>query len=129
MHCDCFFSQAEVADGTSTAFVDVQLKGAGKTPYSRHADGAAVLRSSLREFYASEVSKPPKNGPTYKHVTAGYLSFEPIEEHKYCFNGSKTLVSHGTSTLHRVLCLIVGAGHACAWCADDAGYQLCPDWR
>ena len=45
-----YFSQAEVADGTSTAFVDVQLKGAGKTPYSRHADGAAVLRSSLREF-------------------------------------------------------------------------------
>lgn len=32
----------------------IQLKGAGKTPYSRSADGRAVLRSSLREFVASE---------------------------------------------------------------------------
>ena len=29
---------------------ELQLKGAGKTPYSRTADGRAVLRSSLREF-------------------------------------------------------------------------------
>src|SRR6185436_9822052 len=29
-------------------------KGAGLTPYSRHADGRAVLRSSLREFMCSE---------------------------------------------------------------------------
>lgn len=33
---------------------ELQLKGAGKTPYSRHADGRAVLRSSLREFLCSE---------------------------------------------------------------------------
>ena len=33
---------------------EVQLKGAGKTPYSRRGDGRAVLRSSLREFIASE---------------------------------------------------------------------------
>ncbi len=32
----------------------LQLKGAGPTPYSRRADGLAVLRSSLREFLASE---------------------------------------------------------------------------
>ncbi|MDN5870853.1 MAG: YdiU family protein [Nitrococcus sp.] len=32
----------------------VQLKGAGPTPYSREADGFAVLRSSLREFLCSE---------------------------------------------------------------------------
>lgn len=32
----------------------LQLKGAGKTPYSRTADGRAVLRSSLREFLCSE---------------------------------------------------------------------------
>ena len=32
----------------------VQLKGAGPTPYSRTADGLAVLRSSLREFVCSE---------------------------------------------------------------------------
>ncbi len=32
----------------------LQLKGAGPTPYSRSADGLAVLRSSLREFICSE---------------------------------------------------------------------------
>ncbi len=32
----------------------LQLKGAGPTPYSRHADGYAVLRSSLREYLCSE---------------------------------------------------------------------------
>src|SRR5690606_21736344 len=30
------------------------LKGAGQTPYSRAADGRAVLRSSIREFLCSE---------------------------------------------------------------------------
>ncbi|KAI9673324.1 MAG: hypothetical protein M1829_004090 [Trizodia sp. TS-e1964] len=33
---------------------ELQLKGAGKTPYSRFADGRAVLRSSIREFIVSE---------------------------------------------------------------------------
>ena len=33
---------------------DLHLKGAGKTPYSRFGDGRAVLRSSLREYLASE---------------------------------------------------------------------------
>jgi len=32
----------------------LQLKGAGPTPYSRRADGLAVLRSSIREFLCSE---------------------------------------------------------------------------
>ena len=33
---------------------EFQLKGAGKTPYCRGADGRAVLRSSVREFLAQE---------------------------------------------------------------------------
>ena len=33
---------------------EIQLKGAGRTPYSRTADGRAVLRSSVREFMCSE---------------------------------------------------------------------------
>jgi uncharacterized protein YdiU (UPF0061 family) len=39
------------ADGSRQ---ELQLKGAGLTPYSRTADGRAVLRSSLREFVCSE---------------------------------------------------------------------------
>ena len=33
---------------------ELQLKGAGPTPYSRRGDGRAVLRSSIREFLCSE---------------------------------------------------------------------------
>jgi len=33
---------------------DLQLKGAGQTPFSRFADGRAVVRSSVREYLASE---------------------------------------------------------------------------
>jgi uncharacterized protein YdiU (UPF0061 family) len=33
---------------------ELQLKGAGRTPYSRQGDGRAVLRSSIREFLCSE---------------------------------------------------------------------------
>ncbi|KAK0199189.1 hypothetical protein DFS33DRAFT_1388938 [Desarmillaria ectypa] len=33
---------------------ELQLKGAGRTPYSRSADGLAVVRSSIREFLCSE---------------------------------------------------------------------------
>ena len=34
--------------------MELQLKGAGHTPYSRMGDGRAVLRSSIREFLGSE---------------------------------------------------------------------------
>ncbi len=34
--------------------LELQLKGAGRTPYSRMGDGRAVLRSSIREFLCSE---------------------------------------------------------------------------
>ncbi|KAI4294102.1 UPF0061-domain-containing protein [Schizophyllum commune Loenen D] len=33
---------------------EMQLKGAGRTPFSRSADGLAVVRSSIREYLASE---------------------------------------------------------------------------
>jgi uncharacterized protein YdiU (UPF0061 family) len=39
----------ETSDG-----LELQLKGAGLTPYSRMGDGRAVLRSSIREFLCSE---------------------------------------------------------------------------
>ena len=34
--------------------MELQLKGAGATPYSRRGDGRAVLRSSIREYLCSE---------------------------------------------------------------------------
>lgn len=46
-------SLGEVLNGAGERYT-LQLKGAGPTPYSRTADGLAVLRSSLREFLCSE---------------------------------------------------------------------------
>ena len=40
--------------GETAGGQEVQLKGSGRTPYSRMGDGRAVLRSSIREFLCSE---------------------------------------------------------------------------
>ncbi|CAB5716470.1 Uncharacterized conserved protein [Delftia tsuruhatensis] len=40
--------------GETASGQEIQLKGAGRTPYSRMGDGRAVLRSSIREFLCSE---------------------------------------------------------------------------
>ena len=44
----------EIASIGNTPAWTLQLKGSGETPYSRSADGLAVLRSSIREFVCSE---------------------------------------------------------------------------
>lgn len=41
-------------ENTAGQKTEIQWKGAGATPYSRHADGRAVLRSTLREYLMSE---------------------------------------------------------------------------
>lgn len=46
-----FAGEIKNAQGENT---EIQWKGAGATPYSRHADGRAVLRSSVREYLMSE---------------------------------------------------------------------------
>lgn len=43
-------AEAQTANGPW----EIQLKGSGKTPYSRMGDGRAVLRSSIREYLCSE---------------------------------------------------------------------------
>jgi serine/tyrosine/threonine adenylyltransferase len=44
---------SEVLDGKGNRF-DIQLKGAGQTPFSRNGDGRATLKSMLREYLISE---------------------------------------------------------------------------
>ena len=39
---------------TDNGLIDIHLKGAGKTPYSRFGDGRAVLRSVIREYLCGE---------------------------------------------------------------------------
>ncbi|ULR90757.1 protein adenylyltransferase SelO [Comamonas sp. B21-038] len=44
----------EIRSPAAPQGLELQLKGAGKTPYSRMGDGRAVLRSSIREYLCSE---------------------------------------------------------------------------
>ncbi|KAL8293526.1 hypothetical protein RQP46_000227 [Phenoliferia psychrophenolica] len=44
----------EVQAKTGIRTLELQLKGSGRTPYSRFADGLAVLRSSIREYLGAE---------------------------------------------------------------------------
>jgi len=39
---------------TENRYWELQLKGSGKTPFSRNGDGRAVLRSTIREYLCSE---------------------------------------------------------------------------
>ena len=56
---------------------ELQLKGAGPTPYSRRADGRAVLRSSLRELVCSEAMFH-LGVPTTRALSLA-LTGEPVE--------------------------------------------------
>jgi uncharacterized protein YdiU (UPF0061 family) len=56
---------------------ELQLKGAGPTPYSRSADGRAVLRSSIREFLCSEAMHH-LGVPTTRALSL-VLTGEPVE--------------------------------------------------
>ncbi|OKL59239.1 hypothetical protein UA08_05823 [Talaromyces atroroseus] len=47
-------SLGELTNPSTNVRYELQLKGAGRTPYSRFADGKAVLRSSIREYVVSE---------------------------------------------------------------------------
>jgi uncharacterized protein YdiU (UPF0061 family) len=56
---------------------EVQLKGAGLTPYSRFADGKAVLRSSIREFVVSEALNALRI-PTTRALSLTLLPHEKV---------------------------------------------------
>jgi uncharacterized protein YdiU (UPF0061 family) len=60
---------------------DIQLKGAGKTPYSRFGDGRAVLRSSIREFLCSE-AMASLNVPTTRALSV-FTTGELVQREEY----------------------------------------------
>ncbi|EAQ83824.1 hypothetical protein CHGG_10228 [Chaetomium globosum CBS 148.51] len=60
---------------------EVQLKGAGMTPYSRFADGKAVLRSSIREFVVSEALNALKI-PTTRALAISLLPHSKVRRER-----------------------------------------------
>lgn len=66
--------------------LEMQLKGGGRTPYCRGADGRAVLRSSVREFLAQEHMNALKI-PTTRSLTL-YTSKNEYVRRPWFLNGS-----------------------------------------
>jgi len=56
---------------------ELQLKGSGRTPFSRSADGLAVLRSSIREYLCSEAMQA-LNIPTTRALSLISLPALPV---------------------------------------------------
>lgn len=61
---------------------EIQWKGAGATPYSRHADGRAVLRSSLREYLMSEAMHH-LGIPTTRALSLAFTGEEVVRDIMY----------------------------------------------
>lgn len=68
---------------------EMQLKGAGRTPYCRGADGRAVLRSSVREFLAQEYMHA-LGVPTSRSLTLYVSKTEKVRRPWYS-QGSRSL--------------------------------------
>jgi len=64
----------------------LQLKGAGETPYSRTADGLAVLRSSIREHLCSEAMFH-LGGPTTRSLSLSLSGDQVFRDMLYDGNG------------------------------------------
>ncbi|KAG0259637.1 hypothetical protein DFQ27_003963 [Actinomortierella ambigua] len=79
-----------IAPSTGTSW-ELQLKGAGKTPYSRFADGYAVLRSSIREYLGAEAStetmvlreEGPEPGAIVCRLAPSWIRFGSFEIFHY----------------------------------------------
>jgi len=61
---------------------EMQLKGGGRTPYCRGADGRAVLRSSVREFLAQE-HMHALGVPTSRSLSLYVSKTEKVHRHWY----------------------------------------------
>lgn len=67
---------------------EIQWKGAGATPYSRNADGRAVLRSSIREYLMSEAMFH-LGAPTTRALSLSKTGEDVIRDMQYSGNPQK----------------------------------------
>lgn len=70
-----------VPDKNNRHKYELQLKGAGMTPYSRFADGKAVIRSSIREYIISEHLNAV-GIPTTRALSLSYLPETFAQRHR-----------------------------------------------
>lgn len=74
----------EITNGNGK-ITELQWKGAGATPYSRHADGRAVLRSTVREYLMSEAMHH-LNIPTTRSLSISFSGEEVLRDIMYSGN-------------------------------------------
>lgn len=89
----------------SPAIAELQLKGAGRTPYSRFADGLAVLRSSVREYLGSEymaaLSIPTSRALSLIHLPDVSVARERVETGAVVCRIAPSWLRLGSFEIHR----------------------------
>ena len=85
----------------------LQLKGAGPTPFSRTADGLAVLRSSVREFLCSEAMFHLGTRPPCRCGKAA--SWTPDGPRTQSVSPERSLCERPQALLYRPACLEIGS--------------------
>jgi serine/tyrosine/threonine adenylyltransferase len=76
------FASVEVAStGSPSGLYELQLKGAGRTPFSRSADGLAVVRSSIREYLCAEAMHA-LGIPTTRSLSLTHLPTLPVRRER-----------------------------------------------
>ncbi|KAJ4289578.1 hypothetical protein N0V90_010907 [Kalmusia sp. IMI 367209] len=92
-------------ENTDTRY-EIQLKGAGRTPYSRFADGKAVLRSSIREFVVSEylnaIGIPSTRALALTHCRGSKVFRERMEPGAIVTRFAQSWIRFGTFDLPRM---------------------------
>ena len=89
---------AAAAESDSASRYELQLKGGGRTPFCRGADGRAVLRSSAREFLASE-AMAALGVPTTRALSLIVSGSETVQRPWYA--NASTQISLGMHTPER----------------------------
>ncbi|KAK6463008.1 hypothetical protein DFJ63DRAFT_286107 [Scheffersomyces coipomensis] len=92
-------------DGNNRPFFELQLKGAGKTPFSRFADGKAVIRSSIREYIISEhlnaVGIPTTRALSITYLPKTYAQRHWAEKCGIYTRFAESFIRVGNFDLHR----------------------------
>lgn len=81
-HISLTSAAVEVAsDDSPSGVYELQLKGAGRTPFSRSADGLAVVRSSIREYLCAEAMHA-LGVPTTRSLALTHLPTLPVRRER-----------------------------------------------
>lgn len=98
---------------------EVQLKGSGMTPYSRFADGKAVIRSSIREYIISEhlnsIGIPTTRALSLTYLPKTYAQRHAAEKCAIVSRFAELWIRLGTFDLYR-------------WRSDSVGIRALSDY-